>query len=100
MENDKPNIKEELNHIRESINKKKDKKEIINDENDFILLDKIVVKSNKEMFKISNNKGGIIKNTSYKNHKPLENKEKKNDVKSNNLNKGNHNKKLASTYRQ
>ena len=56
MENDKPNIKEELNHIRDSINQKNDEKKTVNEDDDFILLDKIVRKSNKIKSKISNNK--------------------------------------------
>ena len=54
MENDKPNIKEELGHIKNTI-KQKDDKSI--DDNDFIILDKIVSKGKKSDFKeISNNK--------------------------------------------
>lgn len=53
MENDKPNINEELGHIKNSINKKKDK---ISDDDDFIILDKIISKGKKNDFKtITNN---------------------------------------------
>ena len=56
MENDKPNIEKELNHIRDSINKKKNEKEMVNENDNFILLDKIVSRSDKKVSKILNNK--------------------------------------------
>ena len=77
MKNNKPDIKEELNHIRDSINKKKDEKEKVNEDDDYILLDKIVVKSNKEISKISNNRESKKKDTSVINKKTLENDQKK-----------------------
>ena len=44
MEKDKTTISEELDHIKNSINQKNEKE---SDDNDFILLDKIVSKSKK-----------------------------------------------------
>ena len=44
MENDKSTITKELDHIRNSINQKNDTE---SDDNDFILLDKIVSKGKK-----------------------------------------------------
>ena len=44
MENDKPTINEELDHIRNSINQKNEKH---NNTDSFILLDKIVSKGKK-----------------------------------------------------
>ena len=96
MENDKPNIKEELNHIRDSINQKKDEKEMVNEDDDFILLDKIVSKSNKETSEISNNRASKKKDISVKKQKILENEEKKSVIKVNNPNKTENNKKIAS----
>ena len=52
MENDKPNINEELDHIKDSINKKKDK---LSDEDNFIILDKIVSKGMKKDYKTDSN---------------------------------------------
>ncbi len=52
MENDKPNINEELDHIKDSMNKKKDK---LSDEDSFIILDKIISKSTKKDYKTDSN---------------------------------------------
>ena len=52
MENDKPNINEELDHIKDSINKKKDK---LSDEDSFIILDKIISKGTKKDYKTDSN---------------------------------------------
>ena len=52
MENDKPNINEELDHIKDSINKKKDK---LSDENNFIILDKIISKGMKKEYNTDSN---------------------------------------------
>ena len=100
MENNKPNIKEELNHIRDSINQKKNEKEMVNEDDDFILLDKIVSKSNKKISKISNDIESKKKNTSFINKKVLEKEEKKSVIKVNNLNKKKNNKKLFSSKKQ
>ena len=97
MENDKPNIKEELNHIRDSINQKNDEKKTVNEDDDFILLDKIVRKSNKIKSKISNNKESRKKDTSFRKQKALENEETSNQLKVNNIDKTVNNKKIAST---
>tara|TARA_X000000950_G_C13722860_1_gene581003 strand:- start:47 stop:490 length:444 start_codon:yes stop_codon:yes gene_type:complete len=97
MENDKPNIEEELNHIRVSINKKKNEKEMVNENDDFILLDKIVSRSNKKVSKILNNKKSKKKDTSIMNKKILESEEIKSVLKDNNFNKTTNNKKLTSS---
>ena len=97
MENDKPNIKEELNHIRDSINLKDDEKKIVNEDDDFILLDKIVAKSNKTSSKIPNNKENKKIDTSLRKQKTLENEENKNVLKASSQNKTVNNKKIAPT---
>ena len=51
MDNDKPNIKEELDHIKNSINKKE---QTSSDGEDFILLNKIILKSKKTEYKSKN----------------------------------------------
>ena len=65
MENDKPNIKEELGHIKNTINQKNEKSI---DDKDFIILDKIVTKLKKGDYKkINNNKFETENNKKTKN---------------------------------
>lgn len=97
MENDKTNIEEELNHIRDSINKKKNEKEMVNENDDFILLDKIVSRSNKKVSKVLNNKKSKKKDTSIINKKILESEEIKSVLKDSSFNKTTTNKKLTSS---
>tara|TARA_E500000178_G_C16664855_1_gene592318 strand:+ start:85 stop:528 length:444 start_codon:yes stop_codon:yes gene_type:complete len=97
MENDKPNIEEELNHIRDSINKKKNEKEMVNENDNFILLDKIVSRSDKKVSKILNNKKSKKKDTSIMNKKILESEEIKSVLKGSSFNKTTNNKKLTSS---
>ena len=69
MEKEKSNIKEELNHIKDSI--KKNSKSISEDNDDYILLDKVV----------SNNEKAITSSYDNKEEKPkYELKEKSNDT--------------------
>ena len=82
MENDKSTINKELGHIRNSINQKNETK---SDDNNFILLDKIVSKGKKfdqksKIYNKSNNK-----DIQEKNNNITQNKIVKNDNKSNNL---------------
>ena len=84
MEKDKSTISEELDHIRNSINQKNETK---SDDNNFILLDKIVSKGKKfdqksKIYNKSNNK-----DIQEKNNNITQNKIVKNDNKSNNLKK-------------
>ena len=51
MENDKPNINEELNHIKNTINKKN---KTLNNDESFVVLDNIVLKGKKTDIKIKN----------------------------------------------
>ena len=97
MENDKPNIEEELNHIRDSINKKKNEKEMVNENDNFILLDKIVSRSDKKVSKILNNKKSKKKDTSIMNKKILESVKIKSVLKDSSFNKITTNKKLTSS---
>ena len=97
MENDKPNIEEELNHIRDSINKKKNEKEMVNENDNFILLDKIVSRNDKKVSKILNNMKSKKKDTSIMNKKILESVKIKSVLKDSSFNKTTTNKKLTSS---
>lgn len=89
MENDKPNINEELDHIRNSINKKDNKPS--NDDN-FIVLDKIISKG-KNYDNKSARKGEPRREYDKKTNNNLKQKEKIKTVdKPNNLKKNNTNK--------
>ena len=78
MENDKPNINEELDHIKNSINKKKAK---IRDDDDFIILDKIISKGKKNHFKTITNNEFKNKNDKKNNNKFSKKKITKSDKK-------------------
>lgn len=84
MAKDKPNINEELDHIKNIITKKNNKNKIRDDDN-FILLDKIVSKSKKPNYEFSNKnefkdkevkKSPLIKNEITKTDKRLNNSKK------------------------
>ena len=81
MEKDKSTISEELDHIRKSINQKNETK---SDNDNFILLDKIVSKGKKynQKSKIAHKPNN--KDVQEKNNKIIQNKVVKNDNKSNN----------------
>ena len=70
---------------------------MVNENDDFILLDKIVSRSNKKVSKILNNKKSKKKDTSIMNKKILESEEIKSVLKDNNFNKTTNNKKLTSS---
>ena len=97
MENDNSTIKKELDHIRNSINQKN---ETQSKDDDFILLDKIVSKSNKKTSDVLNNVVSETKETSLEKRKILENENKKNVLKVNKLNKIENNKRLASSKKK
>ena len=85
MENDKPTINEELDHIRNSINQKNKKH---NNTDSFILLDKIVSKGKKYHKKTqneikSNNEDVKQKNNNITNHRNINNKSKLSNPKKN-----------------
>ena len=66
MENNKPNISEELDHIKNSINQKNDK---ISNNDSFIVLDKIISKGKKNKYKdLSNNEPNIENDKKIKNN--------------------------------
>ena len=76
MNKDKPNINEELDHIKNSINKKN---EMPSDEGDFILLDKIISKSKKTDYinkEVEEKNYNITKNEIFKTDKKLNNSKK------------------------
>ena len=81
MEKDKSTISEELDHIRKSINQKNETK---SDNDNSILLDKIVSKGKKynQKSKIAHKPNN--KDVQEKNNKIIQNKVVKNDNKSNN----------------
>ena len=85
MENDKPTINEELDHIRNSINQKN---ETNSDADNFILLDKIVSKGkkydNKAKIEIKpKNKDAKEKNNNFTQHKNIKTYSKLNNPKKN-----------------
>ena len=85
MENDKSTINEELDHIRNSINQKN---EIKSDDDDFILLDKIVSKGKKydQKTKIdhkTNNKDNKEKNNNITQNKIIKTASKSTNPKKN-----------------
>ena len=85
MENDKSTITKELDHIRNSINQKNDTQ---SDNDDFILLDKIVSKSKKYDHKIniqdkSNNKDIQEKNNNINKNKIVKTSSKLSNPKKN-----------------
>ena len=82
MDNSKPDIKEELDHIKNSINKKSEKP--IDDDN-FILLNKIISKSKKTEYK--NKKEFTEKDSQEINNKESHNKTFKTGKKINNSKK-------------
>ena len=76
MNKDKPNINEELDHIKNSINKKN---EMSSDEGGFILLDKIISKSKKTDYinkEVEEKNYSITKNEVFKTDKKLNNSKK------------------------
>ena len=84
MENDKPNINEELDHIKNSINKKN---ETLSDDENYVLLDKIVSKSKKYDQKSTNKNEFKNKTIQEKNNNITPSKTVKTDKKLNNLKK-------------
>ena len=84
MEKDKPNINEELDHIKNSINKKN---ETLSDDENFVLLDKIVSKSKKYDQKSTNKNEFKNKTIQEKNNNITPSKTVKTDKKLNNLKK-------------
>ena len=81
MEKDKSTISEELDHIRNSINQKNETK---SDNDNFILLDKIVSKGKKYNQKSKIDQRPNNKDVQEKNNNIIQNKIVKNDNKSNN----------------
>ena len=81
MEKDKSTISEELDHIRNSINQKNETK---SDNDNFILLDKIVSKGKKYDQKSKIDQRPNNKDVQEKNNNIIQNKIVKNDNKSNN----------------
>ncbi len=80
MENNKPTINEELDHIRNSINQKN---ETQSDDDNFILLDKIVSKGKKYDQKIVIKDKFNNKAVQEKNNNITQNKKVKTESKSN-----------------
>ena len=77
MENDKSTINKELDHIRNSINKKN---ETQSDDDNFILLDKILSEGKKNYKKAKINDKPINKDVQEKNNIITQNKNVKNDT--------------------
>ena len=88
MENNKPNISEELDHIKNSINQKNDK---INNDDSFIVLDKIISKGKKNKYKgLSNNEPNTENDKKIKNNdnkKEIIKSKKSTIIKKNTINK-------------